>query len=66
MSKAKYKQGKQICSIAEFDACESKWYKWNGTTRHRSALMSLQYRTLLNTIMNGRLYVADSIESEEK
>jgi len=66
MSKARYKQGKQICSIAEFDVCESKWYKWNGATRHRSALMSLQYRTLLNTINSGRLYVADFIESEEK
>ena len=65
MSKAKYKQGKQIRSIAEFDACENKWYKWNGTTRHRSALMSLQYRTLLNTILSGRLYTAELIEGSD-
>ena len=36
MSKAKYKQGKQICTISEFDQCESLWYKWNGKTTHRS------------------------------
>lgn len=65
MSKAKYKQGKQIHSISEFDACENKWYKWNGATRHRSALMSLQYRTLLNTILSGRLYTAELIDKAE-
>jgi len=61
MSKSKYKQGKQIRSISEFDQCESIWYKWNGKTTHRSVLISLQYRTLLNTIIDGRLYVADMI-----
>jgi len=69
MSKTRYKQGKQICSISEFDSCESLWYKWNGKTRHRSALISLQYRTLLNTIISGRLYTAeliDKVESEDK
>ena len=67
MSKAKYKKGKQICSISEFDSCESLWYKWNGKTRHRSVLISLQYRTLLNTIIGGRLFVAEPISegSEE-
>ena len=59
MSKPKYKQGKQIRSISEFDECPSLWYKWNGKTTHRSVLISLQYRTLLNTIIGGRLYVAD-------
>lgn len=59
MSKAKYKQGKQICSISEFDQCESRWYKWNGKTTHRSVLISLQYRTLLNAIIAGRIYVAE-------
>lgn len=64
--KPKYKQGKQICSISEFDACESTWFKWNGKTSHRSVLMSLQYRTLMNTINAGRLYTAELIESEDK
>ena len=62
MSKAKYKQGKQICSITEFDACEKQWYKWNDKTVHRSVLISLQYRTLLLAITAGRLFEADLIE----
>jgi len=62
MSKAKYTQGKQINTISEFDQCESLWYKWNGKTTHRSVLMSLQYRTLLNAIINGRLYTAERKE----
>jgi hypothetical protein len=62
MSKAKYKQGKQICTISEFDQCESLWYKWNGKTIHRSVLVSLQYRTLLNAIIAGRIYVAERKE----
>jgi len=65
MSKARYKKGKQIQSISEFDSCESLWYKWNGRTKHRSVLMSLQYRTLLNTIISGRLYTAELIENVE-
>ena len=59
MSKAKYKQGVQITSISEFDQCEAKWYKWHGRTTHRSALMSLQYRTLLNDIIRGLIYTAE-------
>ena len=62
MSKTKYKQGKQICTISEFDYCESLWYKWNGKTTHRSVLVSLQYRTLLNAIIAGRIYVAERKE----
>lgn len=62
MSKAKYKQGERINTVSEFDQCESLWYKWNGKTTHRSVLMSLQYRTLLNAIINGRLYRAERKE----
>lgn len=58
MSKSMYAQGRQIETISDFDQCESLWYKWNGRTTHRSVLMSLQYRTLLNSITKGRLYVA--------
>lgn len=64
MSKSKYKKGRQITTISEFDQCESKWYKWNNKTVHRSVLMSLQYRTLLNSIIGKRLYVADFIQEE--
>ena len=66
MTKAKYKQGDQIITISDFDQCESLWYKWNGKTTHRSVLMSLQYRTLLNAIINGRLYVAEKKEGEKE
>ena len=59
MTKPIYKQGKQIKSIAEFDQCESLWYKWNGKTTHRSVLISLQYRTLKLAIIGGRLFVAE-------
>lgn len=65
MSKPKYKQGKQIHSISEFETCESHWYKWNGKTRHREVLISLQYRTLLNMINSGRLYTAELIDKTE-
>ena len=40
---------------------ESLWYKWNGKTKHRSILMSLQYRTLLGAIMRGMIYTAEPI-----
>ena len=59
MSKSMYTQGKRIETISEFDQCESLWYKWNGKTTHRSVLISLQYRTLLNAIIAGRIYVAE-------
>lgn len=59
MSKSMYTQGKRIETISEFDQCESLWYKWNGKTIHRSVLISLQYRTLLNAIISGRIYVAE-------
>lgn len=67
MSKSMYTQGRRIESISDFDQCESRWYKWNGKTTHRSVLISLQYRTLLNAIMAGRIYVAEkrTVEAEK-
>lgn len=59
MSKSMYTQGRRIESISDFDQCESLWYKWNGKTTHRSVLISLQYRTLLNNIIARRIYVAE-------
>ena len=64
MSKAKYKQGKQICTISDFDNNGKRWYKWNGKTTHRSVLISLQYRTLKGFILNGMIYEADLIDDE--
>lgn len=59
MSKSMYTQGRRIETISDFDQCESLWYKWNGKTTHRSVLISLQYRTLLNSIIAGQIYVAE-------
>lgn len=59
MSKSKYKQGKQIVTVSDFDQCESLWYKWGNKTVHRAVLMSLQYRTLMNAIIGGRIFVAE-------
>ena len=64
MSVSKYIAKEQIKSISEFDECPSLWYKWNGKTTHRSVLMSLQYRTLLNAIIRGCIYVAERIDKE--
>lgn len=66
MSKSKYKYGKRIESISDFDSCPSLFYKWNGKTTHRSVLISLQYRTLLNAIIDGRVYVAEKEEDNEQ
>lgn len=66
MTKPKYKQGKQILSISEFDTCKSMFYKWNGKTTHRSVLMSLQYHTLESIIKCGRLNIAELIEPDER
>ncbi len=65
MSKTRYRKGKRIYSISEFDTCESLWYKWNGRTKHRSVLMSLQYRTLLNAIIRGGIYTAELMDKAE-
>ena len=65
MAKSKYRQGRRIETISDFDSCESLWYKWNGKTTHRAVLISLQYRTLLNAIISGRVYVAERREGNE-
>lgn len=66
MSKPKYKQGKQIRSISEFEVCESLYYKVrfgsNIQTKHRAFLISWQYRTLLEFIKRGDIYIADRVE----
>ena len=64
MSKPMYKKGRRIESVSDFDQCESLWYKWNEKTVHRSILISLQYRTLLNAIIGGRVFVAERITDE--
>ena len=65
MSKPKYKRGKKINSISEFDACPKLFYKWRDKTVHRSVLISLQYRTLLNAIISGTIWTAELIDEME-
>lgn len=66
MSKKQYKRGKQITTISEFDESEKHYYivyfgSTNPQTKHRSFLMSWQYRTLLNFIIKGCVFEADWI-----
>lgn len=65
MSKSRYRTGKKINSISDFDKSESRWFKVNfgrnTRTIHRSFLMSWQYRTLLNFIIHGRVFEAEEL-----
>lgn len=66
MSKKQYKRGKQICTISDFDESPSRYYivyfgSTNPQTKHRSFLMSWQYRTLLNFIIKGYVFEANRI-----
>jgi hypothetical protein len=65
MSKRKYKKGKQINSIAEFERSSCEFFIWNYATRHHTVLESLQYRTLKEIIKHGCLYEAKKIDEEE-
>ena len=65
MTKPKYKQGARINSVAEFEACKSQLYKWNGKTLHKQFLMSWQYRSINEVIKRGKLFIADRIEEED-
>lgn len=65
MPKPKYKKGKQICSMADFEKSECLYFKVKFgdkfKTKHKSFLISWQYRTLLNFIRSGRVFEADRI-----
>lgn len=66
MSKKKYKRGNQLHSISDFDQSCSHYFivyfgSTNPQTKHRSFLMSWQYRCLLNFIIRGWVFEADPI-----
>lgn len=65
MTLPKYKFGKQIRSITEFDQSECLFYRVKFgkyyRTIHRSFLISWQYRTLLIWIERGWIYEAEEI-----
>ena len=62
MSKQKYRQGKQINSIAEFSESESKFFIVHfgnkPCTKHRAFLISKQYRLLERFVSNGKIFEA--------
>lgn len=65
MSKAKYKKGKRIRTISEFDQSPCLWYKFRDKTVHRSFLISWQYRTLLNAINSGFIFECDEVLKDD-
>lgn len=63
MSKPKYKQGRQILSIADFAKSDCEYFKvrFNNSllqTKHRAFLISWQYRTLDIFINRGWVFEA--------
>lgn len=62
MSKSKYKRGKQIRSMCDFEHSKALWYKVlfgnSERTKHRSFLISWQYHTLELFISAGRVFEA--------
>ena len=63
MSKPKYKRGKQIKSMADFEKSGSTWFRvlfgMKERTKHRSFLISWQYHTLEMFIRAGRVFEAE-------
>lgn len=54
--KRKYYQGEKITSIEEFE--RQKFVYWHGVIRHREFIRSMQYRTVIQLVLNGGLYKA--------
>lgn len=66
MSKPKYKLGKKIETVADFEKSTCTFFKVGTKTTHRAWLESFQYRVLKNYISSGNVHEADLIESEKK
>lgn len=68
MSQRRYRKGKQIDSIAEFEQSKSQWfvvkYGAREKTTHIGWITSWQYRMLKDCINAGRLYEAEMEEQE--
>lgn len=68
MSKRKYFRGKRLLSVSDFDQSESLYFlvdfgSKSPKTVHRAFLISWQYRTLMNFIVNGRIW--EAMENEQ-
>lgn len=64
MSKPKYKFGKQIKSVAEFEKSTCTFFKVGMQTTHRGWIESWQYRVLKNYISSGNIHEAELIEEK--
>ena len=69
MSKPKYKRGKQIKTVADFEKSGATWFRvlfgMTERTKHRSFLISWQYHTLEMFIRAGRIFEADPTGDNE-
>lgn len=65
MSKAKYKKGRKIESIADFEKSSCQYFKVMEKTTHRAWIENWQYRVLKNTIQKGFLFETELIENEK-
>ena len=61
-SRTKYKQGRKIESIEDFEKSTASWFKWHNRTKHRKVLECQQYQALKGFIKSGCIYEADLIE----
>lgn len=66
MSKPKYKIGKKIESVAEFEKSTCTFFKVGTKTTHIAWIESWQYRLLKEAIKKGILFETESIEKESK
>lgn len=57
----KYRKGKKINSVAEYEESKSLFFMIYNKTTHKAWIDSFQYRTLKNLILNGVIYEADFI-----
>ena len=69
MSKPKYKRGKPIKTVADFEKSSSTWFRvlfgMEERTKHRSFLISWQYHTLDMFIRAGRVFEADPADDND-
>lgn len=66
MSKPKYKIGKKIETVAEFEKSACTFFMIGIKTYHRGWLESFQYRVLKNYISSGNVHEADLVEENLK
>ena len=66
MSKPKYKLGKKIETVADFEKSTCTFFKVGTKTTHRAWIESWQYRLLKEAIKRGILFETGSIEKENK